>query len=142
MRKSYPGSVGQSVTYNLRNRDDIVIPLCRLESYRPSFFPSGIELWNNLPIEMRNVDSLNLLKRSISTNRERVPKFYYSGEGKYTIYQSRLRNECSSLNADLFRLNIVNDPSYSCGYASENSFHYFFECSKYLVPRSHVLFIT
>ena len=36
--------------------------------------------------------------------------------------------ECSSLNGQLFKLNIITDPKYLCGYVTENLFHYVFQC--------------
>lgn len=118
------------------------IKIFRLDCYKTSFLPSSIELWNNLSVDCRSVTSLNLFKKSISNiTRATAPKFYYIGERKFTILHSRLRNSCSSLNGDLHRVNIVNDPSCSCGYYFENAFHYFFDCSKYTYQRN-ILFAS
>jgi hypothetical protein len=37
----------------------------------------------------------------------------------------------SSLNYDLFQVNIVSDPSCCCGANREDSYHFFFDCSHY-----------
>jgi len=48
---------------------------------------------------------------------------------------TRLRHQCSSLGADLFRANIVNDPSCPCGCPLEDAIHYLLECSLYTNAR-------
>jgi hypothetical protein len=44
------------------------------------------------------------------------------------IFHARLRNQCSSLNSDLFRINITNDSKGQCGSLSEDSIRYIMEC--------------
>ena len=71
-----------------------------------SFIPFTVSLWNNLDLNVRN--SPNIL--------------WYYGEGsrKLSILHARLRHQCSSLNADLFRINITNDPKCQCGAPHED----------------------
>ena len=40
-------------------------------------------------------------------------------------------NQCSSLNADLFRINITKDPKCQCGAPFEDSIHNLMECPLY-----------
>jgi len=49
------------------------------------------------------------------------------------IIHTRLRHQCSSLGADLFRANIVSDPSCPCGcpLEDEDAIHYLLECPLY-----------
>ena len=42
-----------------------------------------------------------------------------------------LRHQCSSLGADLFRANIISDPSCACGCPLEDAIHYLLECPLY-----------
>ena len=46
--------------------------------------------------------------------------------------------ECSSLNSDLFRKNIVPSPSCSCG-GFESAFDFFYTCPKYAGVRNTYL---
>ena len=50
------------------------------------------------------------------------------GHRKLVILHARLRNVCSNLNYDLFRVNLTADPSCVCGNPCKNAFHFFFEC--------------
>ena len=38
---------------------------------------------------------------------------------------------CSSLNADLFRVNLKQNASCNCGHPCEDCIHYFLECPQY-----------
>ena len=50
---------------------------------------------------------------------------------------ARIRTNCSALNSDLFRKNIVNSPSCTCG-AIENAYHFFFMCGRYTNQRNNL----
>jgi hypothetical protein len=50
---------------------------------------------------------------------------------KCNIIHTRLRHQCSSLGADLFRGNIIIDPSCACGCPSKDPIHYWLECPLY-----------
>jgi hypothetical protein len=49
------------------------------------------------------------------------------GSRKCNIIHTRLRHQCSSLEADLFRTNIINDPRCPCGCPLEDVIHYLLE---------------
>ena len=51
------------------------------------------------------------------------------------IGHSRLRNQCSSFNFDLYNNHIANDPFCECDEEIEDAVHYFFECQRYDIPR-------
>ena len=53
------------------------------------------------------------------------------GHRKLVILHARLRNVCSNLNYDLFRVNLTADPSCVCRKPCDNAFHFFFECPIY-----------
>jgi hypothetical protein len=95
---------------------------------RESFIPSSVSLWNNLDIHIRNSPNILCLKSRIKENTSKPPKYYSEGSRKLNILHARLRHECSSLNADLFRINITNDPKCECGAPFEDSIHYLMEC--------------
>ena len=64
-------------------------------------------------------------------NTSKPPKYYSEGSRKLSILHARLRHQCSSLNADLFRINITNDPKCQCGAPFEDSIQYLMECRLY-----------
>ena len=53
--------------------------------------------------------------QTLRSNLFKVSNYYMLGSRKCNIIHTRLRHQCSSLGADLFRANIVNDPSCPCG---------------------------
>jgi hypothetical protein len=50
---------------------------------------------------------------------------------RLSILHARLRHQWSSLNSDLHRINITNDPKCQCGAPYEDSIHYLMECPLY-----------
>ena len=64
------------------------------------------------------------------------------GERKLIIILTRIRHNCSNLNADLHRVNIVPSPSCSCSANFETAQHYFFECRNFENQRSFISVIT
>ena len=130
-----PPRVRDTTTRDLRNLDQFVNPRSRLAIYSRSFFPSSTLLWNNLRHDQQNMPTLNSFKTSISVDVNSCPDFFQTGERKLNILHTRLRHQCSVLNYDLFRCNLVPDPSCRCGCPCENSYHYFFECILYIGAR-------
>ena len=63
----------------------------------------------------------------------------YHGNRKVNILYTRLRHKCSTLSYDLYRSNLIHDPTCSCGNPCENSFHYIFECPLYTIARRKLL---
>jgi hypothetical protein len=67
------------------------------------------------------------LKQNLRANLFIVSNYYMLGSRKCNIIHTRLRHQCSSLEADLFRTNIINDPSCPCGCPLEDVIHYLLE---------------
>jgi hypothetical protein len=42
------------------------------------------------------------------------------------------------LNADLFRVNLINDPGCVCGWVIEDAIHFFLECCLYVEAREQL----
>jgi hypothetical protein len=63
-------------------------------------------------------------------------KYYNEGPRKLSILHTRLRHQCSSLNADLSRIHVINNYKCSCGASFEDAIHYFLECPLYLNERT------
>jgi hypothetical protein len=67
----------------------------------------------------------------IKYNTNKSPEYYGEGSRKLSILHTRLSHQCSSLNSDLFRINITNDSKCKCGALFEDSIHYLMECPLY-----------
>ena len=68
------------------------------------------------------------------------PSRYYSyGCRVLNVLHTRLRhNRSSNLNADLFRVNLINDPGCVCGWVIEDAIHFFLECCLYVEAREQL----
>ena len=125
-----PLPINRVSSYDLRNSNDIQTIPARTNLYYTPFLPSVIREWNNLPLDVRNSDSLYSFKRRFNDRARYVPKYYYSGNRKLQILHTRLRTGCSSLNHDLFLKHITDSPL--CRYGEiENTEHYFLLCHLY-----------
>jgi hypothetical protein len=109
-----PLRVGSISQYDLRNSNNYVIPNCRLKMTKQSFFPSTTRDWNNLNPEIRNSDNINIFKRKKKILLKKVLFYFGWGDRKLNIFHSRLRNMCSSLNADLHLVNLKPNPACIC----------------------------
>ena len=127
-------------TYTLRNSRDTPTIQARTTLYRESFLPSVIRQWNSLPIDIRSSRTLPIFKHRLSTNIQKPPTYYSVGNRRGQVLHARLRLECSSLNYDLYRKSIINDPSCACGEV-ETTKHFLLSCSIYDDLR-HTLFST
>ena len=65
-----------------------------------------------------------LFKSRINEKTVKSPEYYGEGSRKQSILHDRLRHQCSSLNSDLYRINITNDRKCQCGAPYEDSIHY------------------
>jgi hypothetical protein len=95
-----------------------------------------VYLWNNLPIDARNIHDFNLFKLYLEKDLPSPNKLFYLGKRKINIVLSRLRMKCSNLKAHLFELKIIENASCSCGYFYEDSVHFFFVCPLYNQQRT------
>ena len=95
--------------YNLRNSLQYRVPRCRLETFSKSFFPSTIRSWNSLDPNFKSIQTTSKLKQTLRANLFKVSNYYLLGSRKCNIIHTRLRHQCSSLGADLFRANIISD---------------------------------
>ena len=92
--------------YNLRNDQNYVPPRCRLRTSASSFIPSTVSLWNNLDISRRNSLTLSLFENRVKGD---IYIYYNEGPRKLSTLHTRLRHQCSSLNADLSRIHMINN---------------------------------
>ena len=114
-----PLQVGSVSQYNLRNRNsnNYVLPNCRLEINKMSFFPSTTRDWNILSLEIRiSGIKINIFKRKKKILLEKVPFYFGWGDRKLNIIHSRLRNMRSS--------NLMPSPACICGHGFEDCIHF------------------
>ena len=60
-----------------------------------------------------------------------MPNYYAYGPRSLNVLLTQLRFSASFLNYDLFKVNILSEPSCRCGNNREDSYHFFFECRLY-----------
>jgi hypothetical protein len=95
---------------NLRNRLNISQPSYRLSTYRQSYFPTTIKLWNTLDLNLRQLPTLPSFKSKLQQKcfqPKTVPSYFSFGDRYLSVLHARLRNKCSSLNSDLFKSKLV-----------------------------------
>ena len=131
-----PTTIGETVTFNLRNDDDYRTQRCRLQTSSKSFFPSTIKLWNSLPDSVKSLPTFSKFKKAIQPVQIPVASFYNIGDRKTNIIHTKLRHRCSGLNADLYRVNLKNDPRCVCGNLFEDAIHFVLECPLYQHDRT------
>ena len=99
----------------------------RTETFCASYFPCSIQLWNDLPPFVRNVDSLFQFKCKLNNSKRVKNKYFDLGDRKnYTILGS-MTLRWSQLNDDLTRNNILNNNKCICGNI-ETASHSIFDC--------------
>ena len=49
-----------------------------------------------------------------------------------------MRHKCSSLNADLYRINLIENPNCNCSPPYEDAINYFLECPLYQIQRANL----
>ena len=125
--------------YNMRNSLQYRVPRCRLETFYKSFFPSTIRSWNSLDPNFKSIQTTSKFKQTLRANLFKVSNYYLLGSRKCNIIHTRLRHQCSSLGADLFRANIISDPSCACGCPLEDAIHYLVECPLYTNARMQLI---
>jgi hypothetical protein len=91
----------------------------------------------------KSIQTTSKFKQNLRANLFIVSSYYILGSRKCNIIHTRLRHRCSSLGADLFGTNIINDPSCPCGYPLEDDIHYLLECPLYTNARMKLfMYIT
>ena len=130
-----PALVSSSNPYPRRRPYERIVPKCRIELYRNSFFPSTTMLWNELPACAQTGTSISEFKRFLSSSDTCVPLYYYVGDRKEQILHCRLRLGMSDLQNDLYNRHLSVDRSCSCGFARETAEHFLLYCPNYINVR-------
>ena len=133
-----PRQNSEVITHNLRNREYIKPPHARLETYKRSFFPSAINIWNSLTSNTRNMPTAQLFKQALTNVETNI--LYYYGKRWASIHHARIRMGCSLLNYDLcYKVYVTDNPACRCGASMETAFHFFMECPLYQLERENMV---
>lgn len=116
------------------NKEDYIVPRCRLQLFRNSFIPDAVKQWNLLKEEVREAISINSFRKNLETKVKSPPSFFSFGKRYTNIIHTKLRHNCI-LNYDLCKRNILNSPQCSCG-KQEDTYHFFFVCKNYSIARN------
>ena len=134
LNRLVPPKENERHSHNTRQSDNIMQIKCRTTCYKNSFLPSTIQLWNDLPVDIKNNPSISNLKRHLNRNINTPPPYYYSGNRRAQVLHTRLRLKCSALNEHLYSKNIIESPLCTCG-TIEDTKHYLFDCPRYITIR-------
>ena len=114
---------------NSRNANDYIMFKTRTETFRRSFIPSAVKLYNSLDPQNRCLKYCNKL------NEYEPNKLFFEGNREVNIKHAQLRMKCSKLNYHLFLLHVTDSPACPCGFDTEDANHYLLHCPLYLVER-------
>ena len=117
----------EQTRYNLRTANNIPSITARTQLYQNSFLPATIREWNNLPLNVRNLPTLNAFKQALKSNICKPKAIFSFGPRNAQILHTRLRLGCSSLNYDLHRRSIADSPLCRCG-SVETVDHFLLHC--------------
>ena len=122
-----PQTVGNASRYSFRNSDNLQTIFSRTAMYSNSFLPSSIRTLKNRPTEARQFAPVDTSEQFLNNERERVPKYFYSGSRSSQIFHTHLPTNCSNLNNDHYNKNMTDSPLCLCRNL-ENAFHYLLIC--------------
>jgi hypothetical protein len=103
------------MSYSLPSQN-YTTPLSRLTLFQKSFFPATLRLWNDLDILIiRNSPFVHIFQRKLKLKYVQFPRpttYHFTGNRNLNILHARLRQKCSSLRSDLFRSNLIENPTW------------------------------
>ena len=109
---------------------------------RTHFYPQPSLVSISLPSHIQNAPSIAAFKNMLNTNTQpsSSPQLFDHGPRNLQILHTRLRTNCSSLAAHLFRKKNINDSPncISCD-EIEDCNHFFFHCDKFSVERAQLI---
>ena len=130
-----PVFVSETNPYPRRRPLERKVPTFNTELYHDSFFPSTTELWNSLPIELQECNSLSYFKQHLCSQDTLVPPYYSIGDREEQIILCRMRIGMSNLNHDMVNRHLQTNPSCSCGHPNETAEHFLLYCQNYTNTR-------
>ncbi|MCP3892815.1 MAG: hypothetical protein GY702_28655, partial [Desulfobulbaceae bacterium] len=116
-----------------RNKDNFFIMKTRTETYRSSFVPSSVRLWNSTNSNYRTLEHIS---KSMKKKSEYILTF---GSRINNIKHAQLQLQCSKLNSHLFALHVMESPSCLCGNNLEDNVHFLLQCPLFHTCRAKML---
>ena len=139
-RSLLPAQNNEVHNYMLRNATARQIPRARTNVFAGSFVPSTTKLWNSLPPNIQDSNSINSFKANIKKLLfpARLDHLRY-GPRKLNMTLNRLRVDFSALNAHLFTRQLIDTQACLCGFPSETTYHFLLQCPLFVIPRQDFL---
>jgi hypothetical protein len=136
-----PPLVGDQSNYNLRNIENIAIPMGKRTVYVNSFIPSTVRAWNNLDINIRNCNSVDSFKYQLKKKRCRKKnKLYSKFSGRNAINHTRIRLRLSGLKAQRHAYKHVLLPTCDfCSGRKEDEIHFLLQCRAFSTMRINLV---
>ena len=134
-----PETSGERHNYNIRRPDHLIVPKCSTTLMQKSFFPDTTYKWNDLPEELKNIETTEELKEKIKHKKSPKPP-YNCGTRRGQILQARLRLKCSDLNSHLAPINLAESTECQCGAENETVHHFLLSCPMYTNIRRELYF--
>jgi hypothetical protein len=140
LQNCLPGTVAESTTHLLRNRQNRRPKQYKLSICQKSFFSSTTRLWNKLKEPIQNSLSTMSFKSAIQKFNNKPTTYYQNCIGKCGIWLTRIRLGLSALNAQRFQYNMIDTPYCdNCPNIAENPYHYFLICPTHRNARALLL---
>ena len=136
-----PNTVQEVTNYNLRNKDDIMLPKSKKNYFLKSFIPSSIKTWNEANMEIRQAASYDALKAKLKNiYAKKSPCLFLRGDTKESINHSRMRMGLSALKAQRKKYHFIADSICdSCNARCETPDHFFLHCPTFVAQRQEIL---
>lgn len=127
----------ESMTYTLRNENKLLPFYCKNTLYRRSFFPVGVNLWNELDVSLLNCITLNEFKSKLKLQMMKQKNNLFSiFDSRAAVNHTRIRLGLSGLNGQRYLYNFI---PYAicpkCGNENESAEHYLLFCHSYAAQR-------
>ena len=116
-----------------RYADNYQLCNCRTQTFKNSFVPSAVKMWNDLPLHCRSKEYAAEISKSSGN------PLFYEGHRNVNVRHAQLRMQCSKLNSHLFQLHVTESPACTCGAESEDISHFFLHCPLWTQQRQKLL---
>ena len=112
--------------------------IARNNTFLHSFLPKTIKEWNSLSVEARSATNLRFFKMKIRPLPVNTSSVLQNPRYPSIIY-TRIRNNCSALNAHLYHANLIASPMCDCNTGPENTFHFLYNCPIFDTERERLM---
>ena len=136
-----PQLVSETSNYNLRNAENVSLPLGKKTCYFNSFYPSAIRIWNDLDRGIRNSPSLDSFKYNLKKAKcLKKNKLFQKFNGVRAVNHTRMRLGLSGLKSQRQDYNHVPLSTCDfCGARKEDALHFFLKCRVFAPMRTVLL---